>query len=153
MRTWALAAVTVVSCLTGCSTSEVKQGDPTIVMSVASVNTNSTAAGIHASQSDIKTPFREYDERMIREIQRRWYKLMDSVNLPWTRGEVIMDFRLHPDGRVTDLQERPTKMNAIAVLICERAIRNRAPFEPFTADMRTALGDRAREVTFTFKYQ
>ena len=106
------------------------------------------------SSLDVRSsPFAEYDRAIIYAVQARWYALLDSKNYAGeANGKLSLEFRLHQDGRVTDLKVKEQSVDEIYSIICQRAILDNAPFEKWPPDMRRMIGEEYREVTFTFYY-
>jgi len=67
-------------------------------------------------------------------------------------GKVVVEFRLHPDGRVTDLNIVQNEMSDLFGLICAQAIRQLAPCRTWPLEMRRDIPKEYRDVTFTFYY-
>jgi outer membrane biosynthesis protein TonB len=67
-------------------------------------------------------------------------------------GKVVVEFRLHPDGRITDLRMAENEMSDLLGLICAQAIREPAPYRPWPEEMRRDIPKEYRDVTFTFYY-
>jgi hypothetical protein len=45
-----------------------------------------------------------------------------------------------------------TDLTGAAVVICQKAVLDCAPFEPWSREMRLAIGEDYRDVSMTFKY-
>jgi hypothetical protein len=103
-----------------------------------------------SSLDAIKTSFGDYDREFIDAVQTRWYQLLENRS-PGT-GKVVVEFRLHPDGRVTDLSMPQNEMSELFGLICMQAIREPAPYRPWPLEMRRDIPKEYRDVTFTFYY-
>jgi hypothetical protein len=63
-----------------------------------------------------------------------------------------VEFRLHPDGRVTDLKIAQNEMSELLGIICQQAISDPAPYRKWPEDMRRDIPKDYRDVTFTFYY-
>lgn len=103
---------------------------------------------------DVKaSPFGSYDGHMIFAIQQRWYRLLDDNHYALERvGKVVVRFVLNSDGTITQLRRVHTEVGETLGFICEGAIIEPAPYEPWPAEMRKAVGSDTRELTFTFFY-
>jgi hypothetical protein len=102
---------------------------------------------------DVKaTPFGAYDAKFIAAVQQRWYDLLDSSRFSQRSGKVVLEFRLMYDGRITDMKVDGNDVGDLLGLLCQRAILDPAPFDPWPGDMRRMIGQNFREVTFTFYY-
>jgi outer membrane biosynthesis protein TonB len=107
------------------------------------------------SSLDVKaTPFGAYDAAVIAAIQKRWYDLLDESSFAPRTGKVAIEFRMHYDGRITDLKivEVEPGVGELLALYCRRAISDPAPFAPWPSDMRRMIGRDYRDVKFSFFY-
>jgi len=106
------------------------------------------------SSLDVRSsPFGEYDRAIIVAIQNRWYDLLDMRGFSHGRaGRVVLSFRLHYDGRITDMQVMESTVDDILSLLCQKAILDPAPYERWPSDMRRMIGENFRDVKFTFYY-
>ncbi|NBV25305.1 MAG: hypothetical protein EBS05_25750, partial [Proteobacteria bacterium] len=94
--------------------------------------------------------FGAYDAAIIQAIQQRWYSLLESRPTP--HGKVVVEFRMHYDGRVTDLKVNDADVGELYSLFCQKAIQDPAPFPRWPSDMRRQFQSDHRDVTFTFYY-
>ena len=102
---------------------------------------------------DVKaTSFGAYDAAIIAAIQKRWYDLLDQSTFPPRTGQVVIEFRLYADGRITDLKVTEEDVGDILTVYCRRAISDPAPYGPWPSDMRRMIGKEYRDVKFTFYY-
>lgn len=98
------------------------------------------------------TLFGEYDEALIEAIKTHWFDLLDQRDYASdSRGRVVLQFRLHYDGRITDMAVAENTAGEVLGHICQRAVMDPAPFTAWTIDMRRMLGD-IRNIQFTFYY-
>jgi len=113
---------------------------------------------LEISSLDAKqTPFGAYDAAFIEAVQQRWYDLLDTINFSFDRhGRVILQFHLNYDGTITDMKvEDDTvdgSMDGIMGILCQRAVRDPAPYEKFPREMRLQMDKDYREIQFTFFY-
>ena len=91
-----------------------------------------------------------YDAALIAAVQKRWYDLLADRNTP--RGQAVVVFRLHYDGRVTDAKLAECDVGELLGLICQKAIVDPAPYPRWPSDMRRQLDADYRDVKFTFYY-
>mgnify|MGYP002632043876 CR=1 FL=1 len=96
------------------------------------------------------TSFGAYDEAIVHAIQQRWYDLLESRFAP--RGKVVIEFRLHYDGRITKLKVGDADVGDLYVLLCQKAVQDPAPFPRWPSDMRRQLEADYRDIRFTFYY-
>lgn len=94
--------------------------------------------------------FGAYDAAIIQAIQQRWYDLLESRPTP--RGKVVLEFRLHFDGRVTNMKIGDADVGELYALFCQKAVQDPAPFPRWPSDMRRQLQADHRDVKFTFYY-
>jgi outer membrane biosynthesis protein TonB len=98
------------------------------------------------------TPFGAYDAALVDAISQRWYTLLDEREYASdSRGKVVLQFRLHYDGRITDMNVSESTSSEVLSLICQKAVLDPAPFAAWPSDMRRTLGD-TRNIQFTFFY-
>ncbi len=110
-----------------------------------------------SSLDAMATPFGEYDREFIEAVQEDWYKLLDEINYSFSRhGVVVLQFHLNHDGTITDMKvvsdSADDSMDGIMGILCQRAVRDPAPFQPFPHEMRLQLDKDYREIQFTFFY-
>jgi outer membrane biosynthesis protein TonB len=105
-----------------------------------------------ASLDTRATPFGAYDAALVRAISDRWYTLLDERDYASdSRGKVVLQFRLHYDGRVSDVNMAENTAGQVLGLLCQKAVQDPAPFAAWPSDMRRTLGD-IRNIQFTFYY-
>jgi hypothetical protein len=104
-----------------------------------------------SSLDAIKTSYGDYDRDFIDAVRTRWYQLLENHSADRS-GKVVVEFHLHPDGRVTDLNIAQNEMTDLLGLICAQAIREPAPYRPWPEEMRRDFPQEFRDVTFTFYY-
>lgn len=99
------------------------------------------------------TPFGAYDALLVQAISQRWYDLLDSREYASEgRGHVALQFKLHYDGRVTDVKVVQNTVSETLSLICQKAVLDPAPFEKWPKEMRLMMGEDFRKIQFTFYY-
>ncbi len=105
-----------------------------------------------ASLDTKATPFGAYDAALVEAISQRWFSLLDEREYASdSRGKVVLQFRLHYDGRITDMNMADNTAGEVLGLICQKAVLDPAPFAVWPTDMRRTLGD-TRNIQFTFYY-
>ena len=97
------------------------------------------------------SPFGAYDAKIIAAIQQAWYHLLADRLTPI--GKVVIEFRLHANGRVSHLSMTSSEVGELYGQICGLAVQRPAPFDPWPREMRLALGSDYREVRFSFYYE
>jgi outer membrane biosynthesis protein TonB len=105
------------------------------------------------SAFDVKvTSSGRYDREFISAVQQCWYQLLENRNT--VPGKIVVEFRLHYDGRITDLKTlENTTQNQMLKQICETAIEKPAKYPKWPIEMRRELRTDSREVRFTFYYE
>lgn len=98
------------------------------------------------------TPFGAYDAAIIASIQQRWFDILDEGGSSTRTGKVGIEFRLHYDGRITDVRVVDQDVGELLTLYCRRAVSDPAPFAPWPSEMRQMVGRDYRDVRFTFYY-
>lgn len=99
------------------------------------------------------TPFGDYDRRFIDAVTAQWYNLLDSQQFAQDRsGKVTLRFHLNYDGTITDMQVLENTVGELLGYVCQKAITDPSPYEPWPSDMRHMVGENYREITFTFYY-
>lgn len=98
------------------------------------------------------TPFGAYDAAVIAAIQKRWYDLLEDSTAAPKSGKVVLDFRMHSDGHITDLKVLEQDVGEIRALYCRKAVSDPAPYAPWPSDMRRMIGKDYRDLHFTFFY-
>ena len=99
------------------------------------------------------TKFGIYDELFINAVRDRWYDLLENREYASeARGHVVVQFKLHHDGRITDMKAVENTVSETLSLICQKAVLDPAPFEKWSTEMRLMVGESFRKITFTFYY-
>lgn len=111
-------------------------------------------ASLGPTSLDVKSSISgAYDAALIEAIANRWYALLDERDYSLeSRGKVVLHFNLHYDGRITEMTVAENTTGEMLALICEKAVLDPAPFDPFPSELRRLLGD-VRKIRFTFIYQ
>ncbi len=99
----------------------------------------------------VKTSYGDYDREFIDAVQTRWFQLLAGRSSEGA-GKVVVTFRMHPDGRITNLSIAHNEMSDLLGLICQQAIFDPAPYRPWPEEMRRDIPKEYRDITFTFYY-
>lgn len=97
-----------------------------------------------------------YDSAVANAVERRWAVLWAQFNKEEVRpkaGTVRIEFKLLPDGKVTDINTLKNEVGEPFDRICKQAIIESAPFSPWPNDMQKLVEKNFREVVFTFNYR
>ena len=107
----------------------------------------------HLSHDVRVTGFGAYDRMFIDAVTERWYDLLDNLSYDsYRQGKVQVQFTLNYRGEITDMSVIENTVSEMLSLMCEKAIRDPAPFGEWTREMRLAVGEDSRRITFTFFY-
>ena len=94
----------------------------------------------------------DYTQRMMEAIQSSWWSIIERSRFESvTRGNVIVRFRLHRDGTVTDAKVLSTEVTRVMTLACKDAVMAPAPYDIWRADMVAMYGE-SDTVTINFIY-
>lgn len=99
------------------------------------------------------TGFGAYDRAFIDAVTSRWYNLLDNLSYDaYRQGKVVVQFSLNYKGEITDIKITENTVSEMLSLMCEKAIRDPAPYGEWSREMRLAVGEDSRRITFTFFY-
>jgi hypothetical protein len=102
---------------------------------------------------DVKgTPVGDYLKDMADAVEQKWYQLLKDQTTG-TYGKVVLQFRVHPDGRVTDMKRVRNEVSDLLEMTCEQAVFDPAPYQPWPREMRLEVPSDYYEITFTFYYE
>ena len=94
----------------------------------------------------------DYTQRMLEAIQSTWWSIIERSRFEGVaRGSVIVRFRLHRDGTVTDAQILGSEVTQVMSLACKDAVMAPAPYDIWRADMVAMYGE-SDTVTINFIY-
>jgi hypothetical protein len=104
-------------------------------------------------QSNMSSPFRAYDATIVDSVTQHWYDILDSRKFARNRtGVVELKFNLYADGHISGMKFVNNSAGDLLGYICEEAVKESAPFQPWPEDMRLQIGKDSREIKFTFNY-
>lgn len=94
-----------------------------------------------------------YLQRLIDTVQIQWERiLIERRTYPPSGSTVAVKFILDSEGRIAKIVDVNNQSTDSAAAACVSGITERAPYGPWTSDMRAMLGEQ-QEMTFTFYYQ
>lgn len=94
----------------------------------------------------------DYTQRMLEAIQSSWWSIVERSRFEGVnRGRVIVRFRLHRDGTVTDATILGNEVTHVMSLACKDAVMAPAPYDAWRADMVAMYGE-SDIVTINFHY-
>ena len=89
---------------------------------------------------------------MANRISQKWYGILDRNKHSVTKtGKVVIYFKLHSDGTVSDMKIKENNVTDFQADVCVRAIQTSAPFPEWPPEMVKKLGTH-KDVVFTFDY-
>jgi len=103
-----------------------------------------------SSVDAMRTVYGDYDRDFIDAVQERWYELLKDRQ-DEVAGKVVLEFNLHPDGRVSDMKMQFSDVSELLSFICQQAVLDPALYKPWPAEMRRMISD-PRPIRFTFYY-
>jgi hypothetical protein len=103
-----------------------------------------------SSLDAVKTSYGDYDAEFIDAVQTHWFQLLEKVTV--IPGTVVLEFRLHPDGRITDMKIIENGASELLGVVCEQAILEPAPYRPWPIEMQRDIPQGFRDLRFTFYY-
>ncbi len=115
-------------------------------------NGGGSHVGLSSSLDVRRTLTGDYDRLFVNAVQARWDFLLQNQQ-PTPQGEVRLEFKLHFDGRVTDVKIIRNTVDSFFSLLCQKAILDNSPYPRWTTEMRRELAGDTRDVTFTFFYE
>ena len=90
---------------------------------------------------------------MIDAVQTRWERLLIERRISPPSGSTVeVKFVINAEGKIARIINIENQSTEQAGHACVSAITDRAPYGPWTDDMRAVLGDQ-QEVSFRFFYQ
>lgn len=94
----------------------------------------------------------DYTQRMMEAIQSSWWSIIERSRFEGvSRGRVVVSFRLHRDGTVTDAKVLGSEVTRVMTLACKDAVMAPAPYDIWRADMVAMYGE-SDTVTINFHY-
>jgi hypothetical protein len=105
--------------------------------------------GLNSSLDVIRTTDAEYYRDFIDAVQQRWNYLCKGRES--SVGKVVLEFNLHADGRISDMNMEYSDVTELLTLICQQAVLDPARYKAWSDRMRSELRDPLR-ITFTFYY-
>jgi hypothetical protein len=94
-----------------------------------------------------------YDAIIIDAIKNAWLSMVEDNPTIARQGRVEVFFRLHSNGRISDLRINSTSVDTIQTAYCQIAIEKPSPFPPWPEEVKREFRATYRDVTFNFHYQ
>jgi hypothetical protein len=104
-----------------------------------------------SSMDAIKTSYGDYDREFFNAVKARWDQLLQDrqLDLP---GKVVLEFNLHADGRITDMNMTRNEVTELLGIFCREAVEDPAPYAKWPQKMREEIPD-PRHLRITFFYE
>jgi hypothetical protein len=110
---------------------------------------NGGVIGVDAHFSE----FGDYLQELINIVQIQWDRILESGGTSPKQGtHVLVSFRLNSNGEITEILKIEQDSGDYGKNAALNAIKDRAPYRPWTKEMIAALGD-SQVLTFDFYYQ
>ena len=97
------------------------------------------------------TGYGDYDARFVDEVRLAWLRYRAKPGW-FDPGKVVIDFKLHHNGAITDLVVRGNPANPLQDYYCRQALAIPAPFTKWSETMRREIGADFRQCRFSFHY-
>jgi outer membrane biosynthesis protein TonB len=98
--------------------------------------------------------FKAYHAQCIKLVEARWNLLLKPIpREQYQKGKVVIRFKLHDDGSITDLKILKNTSNELLASLCEHAVLDCVPFDHWTPKMEKIHKGLYFKGTFTFHYQ
>lgn len=96
----------------------------------------------------------DYEQKMFEAISSQWHMLAKNFNFSTDDigSDIAIIFTLKPDGNIESVKIVESSASKGATLICEDAIRSRAPYGKWTKEMLDVLSAK-EEVKIVFHYR
>jgi hypothetical protein len=105
-----------------------------------------------SSSLDVKSSaVGDYDRQFVEAVQASWDQLWEN-RTPNGSGKVVVRFRLLPDGRIQGMTNISSDVSDFMENMCERAVLDPAPYQPWPREMRMEIPNEYRDIQFTFYY-
>jgi len=110
---------------------------------------NMGISGIDARWSN----YGAYLQKMVDAVQIQWERLILQMSaMPAGGSTVSVKFIINDEGQIAAIRNVESSASETGSRACVSAITDRAPYGPWTDDMKAMLGSQ-QEMTFTFYYQ
>ncbi|GAB4335417.1 MAG: hypothetical protein Kow0099_07860 [Candidatus Abyssubacteria bacterium] len=141
----------------GAAGASVAPSAPHIVTTASSRNVNADAEITgELSFGASRHFFGEYLLKMKQAVERQWVSRLVSQYTGVVSSEAVIDFKIQPDGSVTDLSVAEVDGDAYFSVVCVSSITDAQPFGEIPYDAIEGLPEeyknKALSVRFTFRY-
>ncbi len=100
-----------------------------------------------------------YDLIVYDRVERKWHDMLDvlstrsSASLQYSSGKVKVAFRIHPNGRITDIKIVERTVSYLQTTACVEAMKNAKDVPPWPAEVGKNIGRDYQDLTVTFYYE
>jgi hypothetical protein len=99
-------------------------------------------------------PFRNYDVKFVQLIRKRWIAILEEQDfVRGLTGRVQVEFRLSPNGQVSNVQIIKNELNDLLAWLCQKAVLEGGPYGLWPTAMRLRVPEDFRIIRFTFYYE
>jgi hypothetical protein len=107
-----------------------------------------------AASPDIKAnQTGQYYKAFVGAVERRWTTLLEQRDfVPNEAGTVVLEFKLHQNGQLTDMKVVGSTVDEVLCLICQKSVLDPCPFARWPNEMQQGIGAEHCTLTLTFKY-
>ena len=96
--------------------------------------------------------FGEYQQQFYAALEAGWYQEIEFHQPIDTSTSVKVQFTIQANGEVKNVEVIHSSASEIASLICEKAIKDRSPYRPWTREMVKVFGEeRTLRVEFNYR--
>lgn len=97
------------------------------------------------------TGYGDYDARFVDKVRQAWLRYRAKPGW-FDPGKVVIDFKLHHNGAITDLVVRGSSAKPLQDYYGRQALMVSAPFTKWSETMRREIGADFRQCQFLFHY-
>jgi len=96
---------------------------------------------------------RRYEADLGSAVHQRWLSLNSHAATRTNQtGSVKLNFTLHEDGKISEPRIVQSTADSLLGTLCLCAVRDPAPFQPWSPTLQEAVGRNSSPVTITFYY-
>lgn len=104
-----------------------------------------------ADQPVASSTYEAYDRNLSLRIQQQWHESIHT-KLPLPKGKVVVSFKLHTSGQISDIKIVSTDVEGDFNSICTRAVDVSGPDLEWSESMKQTIGQDHRKITVGFHY-
>lgn len=97
--------------------------------------------------------FAAYYKALLGAVAKRWVSLLEQGdNAHQKPGAVVLGFKLHRDGCITDMKVVRSSVSEALCVICQQSVLDPSPFAYWPSEMERSIGAECFSLTLAFKY-